>query len=87
MNGAVGFRKVKVFKNVTEATVDMHGNFVYVEVTNAGSTEVEFLVNDFKDQGHIGVGIPISAGQTRTIPMAVYAFSATGKVTVVAYGA
>ena len=87
MNGVAGYRKVRVFRETTDAIVDMHGNFLYVEVTNNGSSEVDFMPNDFPEQGNVGVGIPIAPGTTRVIPMAVYKFTATGPVTVVAYGA
>lgn len=82
-----GFRKVRVFTDVTEAEVDVHGNYVLLEVTNKGDTEVLFRPNHFPEQGHTSDAIPVEPGTTRRIPMTVYKFTATGQVTVVAYGA
>lgn len=82
-----GLRKVRVFEGVTEATLDRHGSYIYLEVTNAGGSEVKFYPNDFEEQGHPATaGIPIAPGTTRTVPMTVYNFKASGAVTVVAYG-
>jgi hypothetical protein len=85
----IGLRKVKAFINVpanTEKIIDEHGNFGYIEVTNDTASAVDFLVNDYPEQGHQGTAIPIKANTTRPIPLTVYKFKATGVVTVVAYG-
>lgn len=85
----IGLRKVKVFKNVpanTEQVIDHSGVYSYIEVTNNTASEVDFIINDYPEQGHIGVGIPIPPNYTRAIPLNVYKFKATGVVTVVAYG-
>lgn len=86
MSAPLGLRKVKVFKAVTEAIIDEHGNFGYIEVTNDTAVEVAFTVNHYPEHGRVGVAIPVKAGTTRTIPLAVYKFTASGVVTVVAYG-
>lgn len=80
-----GFRKIKVFREVTEAEIDRSGAFIFIEVTNDNASDVDFTVNDFRSQGHSPVSIPIKAGTTRQIPLAVYHFTATAPVTVVAY--
>lgn len=77
---------MKVFKDVTEGVIDYHGNYVLIEVTNDTASDVDFTINDFREQGHIGDTIPVKAGTTRQIPMAVYNFVASNTVTVVAYG-
>jgi hypothetical protein len=82
----MNMRKVRVFTDATEAIVDEHGNFGYVEVTNATGATVDFKVNDYPENGHKGVSIPIPAGTTRAIPLVVYKFTASSAVTVVAYG-
>ncbi len=85
----IGLRKVMVFKNVPaneEKIVDNRGAYAYVEVTNNSASEVDFVVNEYIDQGHKGVGIPIPPNETRAIPLTIYKFRATGEVTVVAYG-
>lgn len=88
MGNNVGFRSNKVFENVPAnqlTTIDNYGAFLQVEVTNDTAGTVKFYPNQFEGQGHKGDGIPIKAGQTRIIPMAVYNFKADGVVTVVAY--
>ena len=85
----IGLRKVMVFENVPanqEQIIDNRGNFGYLEVTNNNASEVKFHANDFTDQGHKGVGIPIPPNSTRAIPLTVYKFTATDVVTVIAYG-
>jgi hypothetical protein len=89
MKSVVGCRSVKVLAGVTSGTLG--GQYILSEVTNAGASDVLFYPNDFPNQGHPanGVpdqGIPIKAGETRVIPMIIYNFTTTGKVTVVAYG-
>lgn len=81
-----GMRKVKVFTNVTEAEVDRHGAFGYLEVENPGNTDIQFKFNDFIEQGHVGITLPIKANSTRKIPVKIYHFVASGPVNVVAYG-
>ena len=82
---SIGFRTVKVLEEVTEADLDQSGAYVFLEVTNNGTSDVKFYVNDFAHQGVKEQGIPIKAGTTRVIPMQIYKFRATGPVTVVAY--
>jgi len=82
---SVGFRSVKVIENATEGVLGAQGSYVLVEVTS--EVDTKFYPNDFPEQGHPArYGIPIKAGQTRQIPMAVYNFRADHPVTVVAYG-
>ncbi len=84
MRGAAGFRYHKTLSNVTSG--DLGTQFLVVEVTNGGITDVLFYGNDFTEQGHPpGEGIPIVAGTTREIPLTIYNFKASGPVTVVAY--
>ncbi len=86
MTSVVGFRSVKVLEDVSEGVIDKSGAYPLVEVTNGGASDVKFFPNDFPEFGKpANYGIPIKAGQTRTIPMAVYNFTASGPVTVVAY--
>lgn len=86
----VGFRKAKVYDyKVADGNItvdDFRGSYVYAEVTNDTASTVQFKVNDINVGGHTGASIPIKAGATRTIPMALFTFSCTGDVTVVAYG-
>lgn len=85
--GVAGLRAVKVLTNVTSGTLDAM-KVVYMEVTNSGAVDVTISVNDFTAQGHPpSEGIPVLAGTTREIPMEIFNFTATGAVTVVAYGA
>lgn len=90
MANAVGFRKVRVFSNVPASTLTTIGNesgeYLLVEVTNATNVPVNVTINDYPNQGHAGVSIPVLENSTRQIPMAVYNFQADGVVTVVAYG-
>lgn len=88
MVGAVGFRSHKVVENATEGVLDTHGAYLYVEVTAATATK--FYPNPMLADGKTAnpqapQGIPIAAGQTRHIPMAVQNFKADAAVTVVAY--
>ena len=86
----VGFRKAKVFDyKASEGAIvvdDFRGSYVYAEVTNETASTVQFTVNEINVGGHPGASIPIKAGTTRTIPMALFTFNCTGDVTVVAYG-
>ncbi len=90
MASILGFRKALVFENVpadTEYIVDNYrGGYVYAEVTNDTQATVYFEVNGNPQGGHPGSKIPIKAGTTRAIPMALHTFKASGVVTVVAYG-
>lgn len=90
MTMMVGFRKAKVIDYTpSEGRVvidDYRGGYAYAEVTNDTASTVVFLVNDNKQGGHPGTPIPIKAGTTRAIPMALYTFSCDANVTVVAYG-
>lgn len=84
--GLAGFRSVKVLLATTGDTLSDHGDWIYAEVTNNGASDVTFSVNDYTSQGSVpSPGIPIKAGTTRNIPMAIYNFTATGPVDVVAY--
>jgi hypothetical protein len=82
-----GFRDYKVITGTSGTFGNESGGFKYVEVTNdtAGTVNVSF--NSYPDQGHNADAIPVKAGTTRNIPLAVYNFTATGSVTVVAYKA
>ena len=86
----IGLRKVRVFTAVpanTEIVIDdYHGNYGYIEVTNATASAVDIVVNDNPAGGVQGVAIPVEANSTRPIPLVTYTFKATGVVTVVAYG-
>ena len=86
----VGFRKTKVIDyTVDQGDVvidDYRGGYVYIEVTNDTASTVYFKVNHINVGGHKGADIPIKAGTTRVIPVALFTFSCTGDVTVVAYG-
>lgn len=81
----IGFRRHKVFENVTEGVFDRHGAFLRVEVTNNGEAATKFYPNASEDNVSAPQGIPIGAGETRIIPMAVYNFTADDPVTVVGY--
>jgi hypothetical protein len=86
MANFAGFRTVQVLSNVTDGT--LNGNTLLIEVTNPGGTDVTIRLNNFPEQGHPASDpIPVKAGSTREIPMRVYNFTASGAVTVVAYGA
>lgn len=86
----IGFRQVKVFEAVPAGeriTVDsLRGAFLYHEVTNDTASTVKLKVNHNPEGGHPGAVIPIKAGTTRAIPLALYTFEADGVVTVVSYG-
>lgn len=89
MSLPIGFRKSRVFEHVTpdlEYVLDNRGAFLYHEVTNHTASPVYFTPNDFPENGNRGAHIPIPPNETRTIPMAVYKFTASGDVTVVSYG-
>lgn len=88
MYGTAGFRSHKVFENVTEGVLDTHGSYLCVEVTAAAATKFypnPKLADGQKDNPQAPQGIPIAAGQTRLIPMAIQNFKADAAVTVVAY--
>lgn len=84
-----GFRKYVTINYTTPGQsqdIDPHGSAVYIEVTNAGGSDITFYPNIYPDQGLApGAGIPVKAGTTRVIPMMVLNFQATGNCTVVAY--
>lgn len=88
MAHVMGFRQVKVFNipagKFTE--IDRQGAYGYLEVTNNADTAITFSVNDFTESGHSPVSIPIAPKSTRVIPLTTYNFTASGDVTVVAYG-
>lgn len=83
-----GFRLVKVLENVQSGELDRSGSYTYLEVSNLTGATVYFRPNRDVQQGHVppAQSIPIPANSTRVIPMIVYNFTATGDVTVVAYG-
>jgi hypothetical protein len=88
MKGVAGCRSVLVLPAANAGTLGTQ--YIYVEVTNDTASDIIFYPNDFGSQGHpaaglVSQGIPIKAGTTREIPMAVYNYTATGNVTVVAY--
>ena len=76
------FRTSRTLKSVTEG--DLNGVFQLLEVTNDGATDVDFTPNAM-GSGFMGDPIPVKAGTTRTIPLSVYNFKATGAITIVAY--
>ena len=83
MHGA-GFRSHKV---VTGTSGTLGTQYLHIEVTNDGGSAILFYPNDFPEQGRPATeGIPVKAGATRIIPMTCYNFTASGTVTVVAYG-
>lgn len=81
-----GFRSHKVITGTT-GVLDRQGAFIYLEVTSATDTLFYPNINDVN--GNIAPagsdGIPLKAGVTKIIPMAVYNFKADAAVTVVAY--
>jgi hypothetical protein len=84
----VGFRSHKVITAQTFGVLDTHGAYIYLEVDSA--TDTLFYPNAINpttgDPVAAGVdGIPIKAGVTKVVPMAVYNFKADAAVTVVAY--
>lgn len=86
-----GFHNHKVITG-TEGIVNIHGAYKMVEVTSA--TDTLFYPNafSFTEDGALGNprqsdGIPLTAGITKAIPMALYNFKADAEVTIVAYGA
>lgn len=82
----VGFRSYTILSDVTVGELDKHGACIYVEVTNDGTTDALFFPNSFPNQGHQNLhGIPVKAGTTRQIPLAVYNFKSTVPVTVIGY--
>lgn len=84
MIGVAGFRSHKVLVG-TEGTLGTQ--YSLIEVTNGTGADVLFYLNDFPESGHPATdGIPIKAGTTRVIPMICHNFTASGIVTVVAYG-
>lgn len=86
----LGLRQVKVFEDVPADEVviidNYRGAFLYHEVTNDTASTVYIEANHNPEGGHPGVKIPIKAGATRAIPLALYSFKPTGVVTVVSYG-
>lgn len=86
----VGLRQAKVYEDIepdkTYIIDNYRGAFLYHEVTNDTGDTVYFNVNDNTEGGHPGTKIPIKAGTTRAIPMAIYTFEASDTVTVVSYG-
>lgn len=84
MLGLAGFRQHKV---VTGVEGVLGPQYIYLEVTNNSGTDVLFyLINSPEQVGPATNGIPIKAGTTRPVPMMALAFTASGAVTVVAYG-
>lgn len=79
-----GYRIVAVMEGVTSAKLPFHA--MLVEVTNDGEDTVYFTPNTGFNGGLATQGIPIAPKSTRTIPMMMLSFEATGNVTVVAYG-
>ena len=85
MKGLAGCRQCEVLTDVTSGTLG--AQYIYAEVTNDGATDVMFtVINDFSTASGAPQSIPIKAGTTRDIPMLIYSFTASGPVTVVAYG-
>jgi hypothetical protein len=85
----LGLRQVKVFNVVADEEIvidNYRGAFLYHEVTNDTASDVEFEVNANREGGHPGAKIPIKAGTTRALPLALYKFKASGALTVVSYG-
>ena len=84
MRGLAGFRQHKV---IIGTSGSIGTPYIYMEVTNDTGADVLFYLNDFPEGGHPATdGIPIKAGTTRSVPMECYNFTASGTVTVVAYG-
>lgn len=84
-----GFRSHKTIANATEGKLSDSGEYLLVEVTNAGDSDTNFYPNVTLPNGQPNPAgsdpIPILAKSTRQIPMAVYNFKSDAVVTVVAY--
>jgi hypothetical protein len=82
-----GFRSYKTISYTTGLiTLDDKGSYIYAEVTNGGAADITFSPNIYPENGLAdGGGITVKVGTTRSIPMIIYNFQASGACTITAY--
>ena len=84
-----GMRLAKTIevKAGTVTPVGRHGEYGFLEVTNAGEADATLLLNNgFEHQGTYPSAVKIPAGSTRQVPVQAYNVTADADLTIVAYG-